>query len=146
MSVDIINEIKSLHTNMIKKLFNMQKIDTKNRPKPLQVAIIDFLLENEAKSIYQKDLEIKFNISKSAISDVLSTMENNDMISRITEKDDARKRKIILTEHAKEIHKEMIKVKVQANKEILEGISNEEIEKFIIIAEKLKNNMKKEGK
>lgn len=146
MNIDIIDEIKSLHTHMIRKLFCSVKIGKCSRPKPLQIAILAFLIENKDKVIYQKDLENEFKISKAAISDVLNTMENNNMLKKVQEENDARKKRILLTDESYENYKNMESEKQEAIDSILKDISKEDLEKFIEVAEKLKENMKKEGK
>ena len=146
MNIDIIDEIKSLHTHMIRKLFCSVKIGKCSRPKPLQIAILAFLIENKNKVIYQKDLENEFKISKAAISDVLNTMENNNMIKKVQEENDARKKRILLTDESYENYKNMESEKQKALDSILKDISKEDLDKFIEVAEKLKKNMKKEGK
>ena len=92
----LFGEIQSLNNCVKKKLFSLKKEDDNICPKPLQGAIINYLYENKKKDIYQKDLEIAFNISKAAISDVLNTMEKNEMIERVQSDLDARYKKIIL--------------------------------------------------
>lgn len=146
MNIDIIDEIKSLHTHMIRKLFCSVKIGKCSRPKPLQIAILAFLIENKDEVIYQKDLENEFQISKAAISDVLNTMENNNMLKKVQEENDARKKRILLTDESYENYKNMESEKQEAIDSILKDISKEDLEKFIEVAEKLKENMKKEGK
>ena len=146
MNIDIIDEIKSLHTHMIRKLFYHKKIGECSRPKPLQIAILAFLIENKDKVIYQKDLENEFKISKAAISDVINAMENNNMIKKVQEENDARKKRILLTDESYENYKNMESKKQEAINSILKDISEEDIKKFIEVAEKLKENMKKEGK
>lgn len=146
MNIDIIDEIKSLHTHMIRKLFCSVKIGKCSRPKPLQIAILAFLIENKNKVIYQKDLEKELKISKAAISGVLNTMENNNMIKKVQEENDARKKRILLTDESYENYKNMESEKQKALDSILKDISKKDIEKFIEVAEKLKENMKKEGK
>lgn len=146
MNVDIIDEIKSLHTHMIRKLFCSVKIGKCSRPKPLQIAILAFLIENKDEVIYQKDLENEFQISKAAISGVLNTMENNNMIKKVQEENDARKKRILLTDESYESYKHMESEKQDALDSILKDISKEDLNKFIEVAEKLKENMKKEGK
>ena len=146
MNIDIIDEIKSLHTHMIRKLFTIETIGNSIRPKPLQIAILAFLIENKDKNINQKDLEIEFEISKAAISDVLNTMENAKLITRVCEEHDARKRRIVLTEEAYEIYEEMVKTKQEAIDSIIKDISDDDLKKFLEVTEKLKENMKKEGK
>ena len=50
---------------MVKKLFTLgKKEDEKFHPRPLQVEIITYLIENKDKTIYQKDIEEKLKISK----------------------------------------------------------------------------------
>ena len=146
MEIDIIDEIKSLHTHMIRKLFCNEKTNNSNRPKPLQIAILAFLIDNENEVIYQKDLENEFQISKAAISDVLYNMENNNMIKKVQEENDARKKRIILTEESYEKYRHMKEAKKEAINSILKGISEDDIKKFLEVTEKLKENMRKEGK
>lgn len=146
MKIDIIDEIKSLHNHMIRKLFCTERIGNCPRPKPLQIAILAYLKDNENEVIYQKDLEKEFKISKAAISDVLNNMEKNELIEKEIEENDARKKRIILTEKANEIYQDMVATKQEAINSILEGISEEDLKKFIEVTEKLKSNMKKEGK
>ena len=45
-------------------------------PSPTQMRIIDYIIQNEDKPIYQKDLESIFNLRRATISEVLITMEN----------------------------------------------------------------------
>ncbi len=146
MEIDIIDEIKTLHNYMIRRLFNTEKFETTKRPKPLQLAILAYLTENEDKVIYQKDLEVEFEISKAAISDVLNSMENNNMIMKIQEENDARKKRVVLTDESHRIYNEMAKTKKETNASILKDISQEELNKFLEVTEKLKENMKREGK
>lgn len=146
MEEDLLREIKSLNILMVKRLFSMKKeSESEVRPKPLQFEILEFLNENRDKNIYQKDLEQKFKISKAAISGVLNTMEKHDMISRIQSKDDARKNRIVLSERSMELRQEFLYNRKKLNQELLEGVSEEELEQFLKVVEKFKNNMKREG-
>jgi len=143
---NIVSEIKSLNNCMVKKLFEMKrKYNDDFHPKPLQVEIIDYLSNNLDKVIYQKDLEEQFNISKAAISEVLASMEIRGMITKLSDSDDARKKRIILTEDAFKKHQAVMEKIKQLNDELLVGITDEELEYFIKVIDKLKNNMKKEG-
>ena len=86
--------------------------------------------------IYQKDLERKFQISKAAISEVLNIMENNDLINKLPEENDARKKRIVLTTKAQEMYDEMLNYQKEINNSIIEGMSTEELNTYIKIAEK----------
>lgn len=77
------------------------------------------------------------------MSGVLQTMEKNDLIQRITDVTDTRTKKIILNEKAKQILQKC-KIKMdELSKNITEGISEEELENFIKIIQKMKQNLER---
>ncbi len=146
MQRNVISEIKSLNNCMVKKLFTLgKKEDEKFHPRPLQVEIITYLIENKDKTIYQKDIEEKLNISKAAVSDVLNSMEGRGIITKEADVCDARRKRIIISKRAIETHDVMMKRLDGLNDSILNGISEDELNTFYKVIEKLKENMKKEG-
>lgn len=146
MNRNVIKEIKSLNTCMIKKIFSSCRGDNKKtHPRPLQVEIMDYLLENNNHPIYQKDIEEKLKISKAAVSDVLNSMEQRGIIIKESDENDARKKRIIMTDKAQNTHKVMMEKLDELNDSILNGISDEELKTFYKVISKLKENMKKEG-
>ena len=68
------------------------------------------------------------------------------MLKKVQEENDARKKRILLTDESYENYKNMESEKQEAIDSILKDISKEDLNKFIEVAEKLKENMKKEGK
>ena len=146
MQRNVISEIKNLNNCMVKKLFTLgKKEDEKFHPRPLQVEIITYLIENKDKTIYQKDIEEKLKISKVAVSDVLNSMEARGIITKEADVCDARRKRIIISKKAIETHDVMMKRLDSLNDSILDGISEDELNIFYKVIEKLKENMKKEG-
>ena len=146
MQRNVISEIKNLNNCMVKKLFALgKKEDEKFHPRPLQVEIITYLIENKDKTIYQKDIEEKLKISKAAVSDVLNSMECRGIITKEADVCDARRKRIIISKKAIETHDVMMKRLDSLNDSILDGISEDELNIFYKVIEKLKENMKKEG-
>ena len=146
MQRNVISEIKNLNNCMVKKLFTLgKKEDEKFHPRPLQVEIITYLIENKDKTIYQKDIEEKLKISKAAVSDVLNSMECRGIITKEADVCDARRKRIIISKKAIETHDVMMKRLDSLNDSILDGISEDELNIFYKVIEKLKENMKKEG-
>lgn len=146
MQRNVISEIKNLNNCMVKKLFTLgKKEDEKFHPRPLQVEIITYLIENKDKTIYQKDIEEKLKISKAAVSDVLNSMEARGIITKEADVCDARRKRIIISKKAIETHDVMMKRLDSLNDSILDGISEDELNIFYKVIEKLKENMKKEG-
>lgn len=146
MQRNVISEIKNLNNCMVKKLFALgKKEDEKFHPRPLQVEIITYLIENKDKTIYQKDIEEKLKISKAAVSDVLNSMESRGIITKEADVCDARRKRIIISKKAIETHDVMMRRLDSLNDCILDGISEDELNIFYKVIEKLKENMKKEG-
>lgn len=144
MEKNIANELKKLDVEIAKKLFSISK-DKKmqNPPSPLQGRIMEYLIENQKEDIYQKDLEKILEVRKATVSGALLAMEKNNLIQRITSEDDARNKKIILTNIGIEKHKNMKKVFDNLNEELTKNISEKELEQFYTILEKMKINIQK---
>lgn len=142
MEKNIANELKKLDIEIAKKLFSISKVQNiLEPPSPLQGRIMDYLTVNEGKEVYQKDLEKNLNVSKATISAVLFTMENNTLIKRITSKNDARSKQIILTEKSIKVYENMRVVFDNLNKELIKNLSEAEIESFLNTIEKLRKNI-----
>lgn len=142
MEKNIANELKKLDIEIAKKLFSISKIQNiLEPPSPLQGRIMDYLTVNEGKEVYQKDLEKNLNVSKATISAVLFTMENNTLIKRITSKNDARSKQIILTGKSIKFYENMRVVFDNLNKELIKNLSKAEIESFLNTIEKLRKNI-----
>ena len=72
-------------------------------PTPTQMQIIAYILKHKNEDIYQRDLENVLKLRRATVSGVLKTMEKNGFITRITDKEDTRIKKIILNKNAEEI-------------------------------------------
>lgn len=143
MEINLIEEIKSLNQTVIKRLFHIKKVACfNNRPKPLQMGILKYILEHPNDKICQHDLEKNFQISKSAISGVLNTMEKNNLIARIPSEEDSRKKYIIPTENSIEMNKELTNGINKVNEELLNCLTEKETKEFLRITNKLKKYMK----
>ena len=69
-----------------------------------QAYVIDFITDND-RDVFQKDLEMEFDLKRSSVSLMLNNMEKHDLIKRVPVAEDARLKKIILTEKAIELSK-----------------------------------------
>ena len=71
----------------------------------LQARILGFVEYNDwqGKDVYQKDIEAEFKIRRSSVSSVLDTMEKNGFIRRVSVLSDARLKKLVLTDKARQV-------------------------------------------
>lgn len=98
---------------------------------------------NRDRDIFQKDFEQEFNIRRSTASSILSLMEKNDLIKRESVPYDARLKKITLTEKALEIQSIVEKDFERFENTMKQNISDEELEIFFGVLEKININMER---
>lgn len=98
---------------------------------------------NRDRDIFQKDFEQEFNIRRSTASSILSLMEKNDLIKRESVPYDARLKKITLTKKALEIQSIVEKDFERFENTMKQNISDEELEIFFGVLEKININMER---
>ena len=143
MEKNILYQIKTLD-KMILRVFMQERLDIKDfklkiKPTRTQFTILSYLIEHCNEDIYQKDLEDILNLRRATVSGVLQTMEKNTLITRVTDSNDTRTKKIILSERAKEIFKKNKKKFEEIEKIIAVADTNSELaDKFYNEIQKLK--------
>ena len=141
--MNIVKEIKQLDIAIAQKLYKDNGHD--KHPTPQQMAIIEILIHNKDKTIYQNDLANELKVTKAAISSIIQSMEKKGFINKIPSSKDGRKNRIELTEETLNIYKDAKKNVDNLNKEIINNISEEELNIFLKVSNQIKNNIKKEG-
>ena len=99
------------------------------------------LLETAKRSIYQVDIEKEFGLRPPTVTETLKSLEKKDLIRRIPDENDGRKKKIIITEKTLSMD-DGVKCQVEkSEKVLLQGIKKEEQEQFMKIAGKMLHNL-----
>ena len=88
--------------------------------------IISYIVENSHRDIFQRDLEKEFDITRSTASKNVDLLVENGFITREPVDYDARLKKLVLTEKAKEVFKIMRSDRAGLETQMLEGFSDEE--------------------
>ena len=142
MKPNIINQIKTLEVKIGKRLFQEAKLqEIKRPPSPLQAKILKYILDHKEEVVCGKDLENYLHVSKATISEVLMAMEKSAIIKRISIPDDARAKRIVLTDTSLERFQELEKNFQSINEELLHGVSEKELACFLNVLKKMKNNI-----
>lgn len=108
---------------------------------PTQNQIIFYLTYYKNKEMYQKDLCDLLKLQKSSVTESLDYLEKNGVISRIVNKDDNRKKQIVLTEKAKQVVNSIDESYRQINKTAVKDISKEELRTFNEVLAKMSSNI-----
>lgn len=139
---NILREIKTLDHLVINKL-GINNISNIKRMTPSQIYILEYIINSSKKEVSQKDLEKILKHSRATVSSVLFTMEKNGLIKRITDNNDTRSKKIILTEKALNVFEKSKENINLIEKECLNGISQNDLCIFYKVLNKMKNNLQR---
>ena len=91
--------------------------------------------------VYQKDVEKEFRIRRSTATVMLQSLEQKGYIVRVASTEDARLKRILLTEKAIE-HHNLIEEQIRDfNRELENGITEEEKQTFLTILDKMMQNL-----
>lgn len=102
------------------------------------------LVESEAHSVYQKDLEREFGLRPSTVTEMLNALEQKKLIQRISDEWDGRYKKIVFTEKARSM-KDRIRQEIEETEHLLlQGITEQEKQEFLRIAGKMLQNLEAE--
>ena len=102
------------------------------------------LVESEAHSVYQKDLEREFGLRPSTVTEMLNALEQKKLIQRVSDEWDGRYKKIVFTEKARSM-KDRIRQEVEETEHLLlQRITEQEKQEFLRIAGKMLQNLEAE--
>lgn len=107
-----------------------------------QIQILMYLVKHSDEEICQKDLEAETHLKKASITGTLDSLEEKGMIVRKQSKDDKRKNVIVLSEKASNTKNEILEIFKSVNKQIKQNITDEELNQFYNVIDKIKNNLK----
>ncbi|MBU3804691.1 MAG: MarR family winged helix-turn-helix transcriptional regulator [Candidatus Cellulosilyticum pullistercoris] len=103
-----------------------------------QSRIIGFLYKESFKrDIFQKDIEEAFGIRRSSVTNVVQLMDKNGYIERVSVAEDARLKKIVLTDKGLEVQKIVGKVLEEAENSLRGVYSEEELSQLFYLLDKL---------
>ena len=88
----------------------------------------------------QSDLAAQMSLGKVAIGGLIDRLEKTEMIERRAEATDRRVKRIHLTDKGSKVIRSMRKLTMEANKEILAGISMKQIKQAASVLARIKKN------
>ena len=129
--------VNSLGRRITRVMDNIPAIKGNKNLTGIQIWVLNFLFRSAGKDVYQRDVEREFNIRRS------TAMERGGLIRREPVVFDARLKKIVLTDYAEDIRKQLQAQIKKTEAQMTEGFTDEEIETFFSFVERFKNNLKK---
>ena len=128
-------------SNLMKRKINKMDVNNEN-PTYMQGGIIVFLMRSNG-AVYQRDIEKQFNIRRSTATGILKGMERDMLIHRVPVSDDARLKRLVLTDKARDIYESFVKRAKELECIMSEGISEEDMQTFFCVLDRMKAILRK---
>ena len=131
-----LRRIVKLHDSMLKDVceeYNLTLIEGK---------IISFLYNNPEKDTAADIVELRM-LSKGNVSQAVESLIQKSLIRRSQDKNDRRKIHLYLTEKEEPVTSSIVLMRKEFNKEVFFGISQEELDLFHKINDKINDNIRK---
>ena len=118
-------KIRLLHNQLHKRMeYNEKQSEAETGDLTrMQRFTIGYLHHNTDRDIYQKDLEAEFAISRATASNMLAVMERKGLIKRESVEHDARLKKLVLTEKAKQMNRQVEQAILETERLLTKGMS-----------------------
>lgn len=135
--------IRSIDNMLMRKAMAMSDEESgKNGMMPvMQGWIMGYLYDHKEEEIFQRDIEAQFYIARSTVTCLVKQMEQKGYIARVAVERDCRLKRLCLLEKGEEIHKRFLQNIEKVEEEIREGVSEEELQTFLKVAVKIRNNL-----
>ena len=104
---------------------------------------LHFLLAHTKIDIFQKDIEEEFGLRPPTATALLKELEQRGLIRKEPVPYDARKKKIVVTEEALQYKDCVLKGLEELNQKLTAGISDEEMQVFFSVTDKMLENLAK---
>ena len=128
-------------SNLIHRRINRMVAEEEESLTARQVWMLDYLIHQGDREIMQKDIEKEFSIRRSTASHMLTLMENNGYVRRVPVPQDARLKRIILTEKGSQAQKRMVDRLRRFEHMLRGGITDEETKFFLDIVRRIGENI-----
>lgn len=104
--------------------------------------ILGYLITHEDETLYQKDIEERFDLARSTVTGLLKPMEQKGYITRENSKQDARLKRIMITDLGKEAHNKSMSCVHEVEEELNSILTPEEAEEAYRLLRKVRKGMK----
>lgn len=133
-------EIRTL-SNLIHRKINQMVSEEEDNLTAHQNWVLHYLYTHQDSDVMQRDIEAQFSIRRSTASHMLQLMEQNGYIKRLSVPEDARMKRLVITEKGLEARARMWERLDRFERLLQAGLSEEELSLFSQIIERLKQNI-----
>lgn len=106
-----------------------------------QVDVLNYLIHRQGQETNQRDLERQLGISNPTVTGIVQRLEAKGLIRREQSETTRSAKRLILTERALELSDIMIRGTDNLERELVKGVSDEELETFTDVLHRMLKNL-----
>lgn len=134
-------EVKTLARMMKQRIDDTEFMRTNEQMTGMQGWVLGYFTRHDGEEIFQRDLEAEFRVRRSTMTQLLNTMESRGLIERVEYEKDRRLKKIVPTTLAREYMERSIEAINEAEAQLTQGFSQQELDTFYSFIERCKYNL-----
>ena len=97
-------QLRRVNNLIFRKINAFSRANGLEQCTPMHGWIVHYLYRNTDRPIFQRDIERDFSITRSTVTNILQLMERKGYIERQSVPQDARLKRLVLTEKGRELH------------------------------------------
>lgn len=124
----------------------IDKLAKKRAYSGTQGKVMHYLFENSENTVYQKDIERDFGMRPSTATELIKSLEEMKLISRIPDRKDGRYKEIVLMKEAQKLREEVSEDMHELETRMVKGLDEDELILWVKITSRMLENLKEEEK
>jgi MarR family transcriptional regulator, transcriptional regulator for hemolysin len=101
-----------------------------------------FAIEQKKDDVIQKEMAEIMGKDQSSILRTVDSLAKKELIRRVVDPNDRRKNFLMVTKRGEQVIEQYLKIELQLNEELTEGLSSSELSSFFKVIDHIKNKAK----
>ena len=135
-------QIRRVDNLIFRKINQFSRANGVEQATPMHGWIIEYLYRHQEEAVFQRDIEREFSITRSTVTNILQLMERKGYIERQSVPQDARLKKLVLTEAGIRFHENTILSFHQTDDYVASLLTEEENAELLRLLNKLRDALK----
>ena len=134
-------QMRRVNNLIFRKINQFHRENKVENVTPMHEWIMSYLYWHKDSAVYQRDIEREFSITRSTVTNILQLMERKGYIERQSVPQDARLKRLILTEEGMRIHEKTMLSLHQTDEFVASLLTPEENAELLRLLNKLREGL-----
>ena len=131
-------QIRRVDNLIFRKINQFTRVNGVEQATPMHGWIMEYLYNHRDEAVFQRDIEREFSITRSTVTNILQLMERKGYIERQSVPQDARLKKLILTEAGVRFHEKTMLSFHQTDEYVASLLTEDENAELLRLLNKLR--------